>query len=103
MPASLLGLGEHFVLEVSGDSMIEDGILNGDYVVIRKQSTAQNGQTVVAVWNQEATIKKFFQKSGRVELHPANSAYKPMIISAQSGSDFQIKGILVSLIRNLRT
>ena len=81
--------------------MIEEGILDGDHVVIRKQATASNGQTVVAIWNQEATIKKFYRRSGRIELHPANSAYQPFLIEPKDQNEFEIRGVLVSLIRKL--
>ena len=115
VPASLLTRqGEHFALQVSGDSMINDGILNGDTVVIRKQSEARNGQTVVALVNNEATIKRYYRRhttddraSAKIELHPANPAYEPLIIESMvdpdSGStpDFQIAGILVGLIRRV--
>ncbi len=104
VPASLLTPGaKHFVLKVSGNSMIEDGILDGDFVVIREQDTAVNGQTVVALVANEATIKRFYQKRDRIELHPANPAFQPMVLSNlnDSGKDFQIEGILVGLIRRV--
>src|SRR5215469_12069604 len=74
VPASLLGKGEHFVLRVRGDSMIEDGIRDGDYVVVARRSTAQNGQTVVALVRGEATLKKYYAEGSRVRLQPANAA-----------------------------
>jgi repressor LexA len=107
VPASLLpaardGGAENFVLKVTGDSMIEDGILNGDYVVIRKQSHAQNGQTVVALIGNEATIKRYYRKNGKVELHPANPAYQPLIIgSLVEHKEFKIEGVMVGLIRRM--
>jgi repressor LexA len=104
VPASLLSPGaKHFVLKVSGNSMIEDGILDGDFVVIREQDTASNGQTVVALVGNEATIKRFYQKRDRIELHPANPAFEPLVLSNlnDSARDFQIEGILVGLIRRV--
>ena len=103
VPASLLKSGDHFVLRVSGDSMIEDGILNGDYVVIRKQAGASNGQTVVALVGNEATIKRFYRRGSSVELHPANPAYQPLILESLTdvGREFKIEGVLVGLIRRL--
>jgi len=92
-------VGNHFVLKVQGDSMVEEGILEGDYVVFRKQATAQNGQTVVALINNEATIKKYFRRKDKVELHPANEAYKPIIVD--HGEDFRIEGILAGVIRKI--
>ena len=64
--------GDCFVLQVKGDSMEDDGILDGDYVVVRKQPTAENGETVVALVNNEATVKKYFREKNHVELRPAH-------------------------------
>ncbi len=107
VPASLLRQsGEHFVLKVAGSSMIEDGILNGDFVVLRKQSHAENGETVVALLNgQEATIKTYYRRGEKIELHPANPAFAPIVVQAsgKSGSSeegkFRIEGILVGIVR----
>ena len=101
VPSSMLKQGEHFVLKVCGDSMIEEGIMENDLAVIRKQQTANNGQTVVALWNNAATIKKYYNYSDRIELHPANPAYEPIIVRADGVSQIQIEGVLVGLIRNL--
>lgn len=100
VPPSMIKTGAHFVLKVNGDSMIEQGILDGDFVVIKKQVTANNGQTVVALIDNGATIKKYICRSGSIELHPANSAYKPIIVGAES--DFRIEGILVGVVRVLK-
>ncbi len=106
VPSSLLRSGEYFVLQVQGLSMIEDGILDGDYVVVRKQSTAENGQTVVALvpqsaGNPGATIKRYHrgQQTGTIELRPANPDFQPMIFDAESGADIRIEGILAGVIR----
>jgi repressor LexA len=96
VPSSMIGFGNHYALTISGESMIEDGILDGDLIVVKEQRTARNGETVVAVIDNEATVKKFYQKSNQIELHPANSSMKPIIVTQ---GDFQIKGILVGLIR----
>jgi repressor LexA len=102
VPASMLRGGENFVLRVTGDSMIEDGILNGDYVVIKKQDRAENGQTVVALIGNEATIKRFYKKAGKVELHPANPAFQPIVIeSLVENPEFKIEGVLVGVIRQM--
>jgi len=102
VPASLLKGGDHFVLKVTGESMIEDGILNGDFVVIKKQDVANNGQTVVALVGNEATIKRFYRQGSRVELHPANPAFQPLILESLTESrEFKIEGVLVGLIRRL--
>jgi repressor LexA len=112
VPASLIKGGDHFVLRVTGASMIEDGILDGDYVVIRKQDGANNGQTVVALVGNEATLKRYYRRGNKIELHPANPAYQPLIIegararsagahdeSSVESTDFHIEGVLVGLIR----
>lgn len=106
VPSSLLKSGEYFVLQVQGLSMIEDGILDGDYVVVRKQSTAENGQTVVALVPQGtaypgATIKRYYrgQQTGTIELRPANPDFQPMVFDAESGADIRIEGILAGVIR----
>lgn len=104
VPASMIKGGENFVLKVTGDSMIDEGILQGDFVVIRKQAQAQNGQTVVALIGNEATIKKYYRKGGKVELHPANPAYQPLIIeSLVDSTEFKIAGVLVGVIRRLES
>jgi len=75
--------GEEFLLRVRGESMIEAGILPGDYVVVRRQQTAQNGEIVVALAGEdeaadEATVKRFFRESGRIRLQPENQAMEPL-------------------------
>ncbi|MCT4641356.1 MAG: transcriptional repressor LexA [Bacteriovoracaceae bacterium] len=96
VPEHMIGKGSHYALTISGESMIEDGILDGDTVIIKEQKTANNGDTVVAVIDNEATIKKFYKNKKQIELHPANSTMTPIIVN---NGDFQIKGILVGLIR----
>jgi len=89
----------HFALKVKGDSMIEDGIFEGDVIVCRHQQTAHQGQTVVAVIEGEATVKRMYKKQGRIELHPANSTMEPFFIDQNSG-DFKLAGVLVGLMRS---
>ena len=91
---------ETFALRVNGESMGDDGILPGDLVIIHKQATARNGQTVVAVLNQEATIKKYYKKADRIELHPANETLRPIVVMPHD--QFQIEGVMVGLIRHCR-
>ena len=95
------GMGTFFVLKVRGDSMIEDGILNGDQVIIKKQPTALNGQTVVALLDNQATIKRFFKYSDRVELQPANPAFAPIVVSEEMmrEKNFRIEGVLAGVMR----
>ncbi|PLX83181.1 MAG: repressor LexA [Desulfuromonas sp.] len=98
VPPSMAGRGENFVLRVKGDSMVGDGILDGDYVVVRKQASADSGQTVVALIDGEATVKRLHRRSESVELHPANPAMAP--ITVEPGSDFRIEGVVVGVIRH---
>ncbi|MCF8060294.1 MAG: transcriptional repressor LexA [Bacteriovoracaceae bacterium] len=98
VPLNLLKKGgQHFALRVQGESMIEDGILDGDLAIIQAQSTASTGQTIVAVIDGEATLKKFYKKKEIVELHPANHTMKPILVNSQH--DLKIVGKLVGLLR----
>lgn len=90
---------EHFCLLVEGDSMIEAGILSGDYAVIRRQSHAQDGSIVVASVDGQATLKTLYRKKGRVELHAANPKYAPIVVMAPA--QLRIEGILSGILRNL--
>jgi repressor LexA len=88
------------VLRVEGESMRDDGILPGDLVVVRKQSSAQPGERVVALINGEATIKRYYPRSKSVELRPMNKDMRPILV--KQNSDFSIRGIVVGLIRHYR-
>jgi len=96
VPPSLAGPGERYALRVRGDSMIEDGIRDGDVVVVRRAETAQSGQTVVAVVDGEATLKRFHRRGDAVELRPANAALAPIVARADRVA---IRGVLVGLLR----
>ena len=96
VPPSMVGKGEHFVLRVKGDSMRDDGILDGDYVVVRKQSTVENGETVVALVDNEATVKRYYKRRNHVELRPAHKGMKP--IRVRSGG-LRIEGKVVGVMR----
>jgi repressor LexA len=97
VPAALLGAGEHFALEVSGDSMVEAGILDGDYALIRKADVAREGEIVVAlVDDAEATLKYFRREGAMVRLDPANRAYEPQ--RYQPGQ-VRVQGRLAGLLR----
>jgi len=90
-------VSDRFVLEVRGDSMIEDQICNGDYVVCRKTSNAYNGQTVVALLDTgEATLKRFYREKDGIRLQPANSKYEPILVK-----DCLVQGVVVGVIRTL--
>jgi repressor LexA len=96
-PPEMLGSGDHFALEVRGDSMIEAGILDGDTVIIRRTNTAQNGDIVVAlVDDEEATLKRFRRKGGSIALEAANPAYETRIFGPDR---VKIQGRLVGLLR----
>ena len=97
VPPEMLGSGEHFALEVRGDSMVEAGILDGDTVIIRRTNTAQNGDIVVAlVDGEEATLKRFRRKGGSIALEAANPAYETRIFGPDR---VRIQGKLVGLLR----
>ena len=97
VPAALLGPGEHYALEVSGDSMVEEGILDGDFALIRKVDTARDGEIVVAlVNNEEATLKTFRREGNMIRLDPANRHYEPQRYRPEQVT---IQGRLSGLIR----
>jgi repressor LexA len=93
----LLGGPNHFALQVRGQSMIEDHIADGDFVIIRKQETADNGQRVVAMINNEVTLKRFYKKKDQIRLQPANESMEPIIVSPSE--DTKILGVLVGVVR----
>jgi repressor LexA len=96
VPPMLLRTGTHFVMEVRGDSMIDDGIREGDLVIVQQQATPNNGDTVVAVVHGEATIKRFYRRGTEVELQPANAHMTPLRVDAQ---DVEVKGVVAGLMR----
>ena len=97
VPAALLGPGEHYALEVAGDSMVEEGILDGDYALIRRQETARDGEIVVALINEEeATLKTFRREGQMIRLDPANRRYDPQ---RYRPAQIQIQGRLAGLLR----
>ena len=97
VPAALLGTGEHYALEVSGDSMIEAGIFDGDYALVKKTDTARDGEIVIAlVRGEEATLKYLRRENGMVRLDPANAAYDPQVYAPD---EVQVQGKLAGLLR----
>ena len=97
VPAALLGAGDHYALEVSGDSMVEAGILDGDYALIRRAETARDGDIVVAlVDDAEATLKYFRREGAMVRLDPANRAYDPQRYRPEQ---IRVQGKLAGLLR----
>ena len=97
VPAALLGPGEHYALEVSGDSMVEAGILDGDYALIRRADTARDGDIIVAlIADSEATLKYFRREGAMIRLDPANRAYDPQ---RYKPNQVQVQGKLAGLLR----
>lgn len=96
LPRSLVGDGTLFLLEVSGDSMVDAAICNGDYVVIRKESTADDGEIVAAMIDGEATVKTLSRKEGQVWLLPHNDAYDPI-----DGTNASILGVVTAVLRKV--
>ncbi|EAT09225.1 transcriptional repressor LexA [Sphingobium sp. 10 DY56-G10] len=97
VPAALLGSGDHYALEVSGDSMVEAGILDGDFALIQRTDVAREGQIVVAlIDDNEATLKYFRRDGARVRLDPANPAYEPQVYDPRQ---VRIQGKLAGLLR----
>jgi repressor LexA len=96
LPRQMVGQGNVFMLKVQGDSMIDAAICDGDYVVVREQKTAENGDIVAAMLDHEATVKVFKQRDGNTWLLPRNSAYEPI-----DGSFAEVMGKVVAVIRSV--
>ncbi len=96
LPRDLVGEGELFMLRVAGESMINAGILDGDLVIVRHQPSANNGEIVVAMIDDEATVKRFYREHGHFRLQPENDAMEPIIIQ-----DVVVLGKVVSVFRML--
>ncbi len=97
VPAALLGAGEHFALEVAGDSMVEAGILDGDFALIRKQEVARDGEIVVAlIEDSEATLKYFRREGAMIRLDPANRSYDPQ---RYAPAQVRVQGKLAGILR----
>ncbi|RMF87156.1 MAG: transcriptional repressor LexA [Nitrospinota bacterium] len=100
VPADMVRRGRTYALRVRGNSMIDEHILDGDYVIVEERQTAYNGEIVIALLNrEEATIKKFYQEKGGIRLQPANPALEPIIIRE---GEFAIQGVVIGLIRKFR-
>ena len=100
LPARFINGGAHFMLKVRGDSMIEAGILDGDYILVRSQATAHNGEIVVAMvqgQESEATVKTFYKENGHIRLQPENSAMEPIIVP-----DATVLGLVKGVFRYLQ-
>jgi repressor LexA len=99
VPEGLLGRGEHFALRARGDSMVEDGIFEGDLLLVQKRDNAERGQTVVALIDGEATVKRFYRLGAQIELRPANPKYEPIMLEE---AQVLIRGVVVALLRRYR-
>ena len=88
---------ENYVLKVNGNSMIDDQVRDGDYIIVKRTETAHNGETVVALVNHEATLKRYYMGDKGIELHPQNSDFD--IIHVKPADDFQINGIILAVFR----
>jgi repressor LexA len=98
VPEDLVGRRETYVLQVKGDSMIDEQIRDGDYVIVENRKTARDGEMVIALLDEErATLKKFFrEKGGRVRLQPANARMKPILVD---GGNLRIQGVVIGVLR----
>lgn len=97
VPADMVGNGAHYVLQVKGDSMIEENIQSDDYVIIKPRETAQNGEMVIALINgEEATLKKFYRENGQIRLQPANRTMEPIIVP---DDQVRIRGLVIGVMR----
>jgi len=97
VPEAMMGRGESFVLQVRGDSMIDEQIRDGDFVVLEKRTRVHNGDVVVALIDgQEATLKKFFRDGGLIRLEPANAAMTPITVAADR---VRVQGVVIGLMR----
>lgn len=98
VPAFMVGSKNSYVLQVKGQSMIDDGIHDGDYVVVQEKEVPSNGDTVVALVNNgEATLKRYYKEANRIRLQPANSTMEPIYV--EPGTPIKIQGVLIGLIR----
>ena len=96
IPIDFVGNSESFMLTVSGESMIEAGILDGDYILVKKQNVAQNGQIVVALIDDSATVKTFYKEKDHIRLQPENSSMDPILVP-----DCQILGRVAGVFRKM--
>ena len=97
IPDVMLGNGNHFILRVHGESMIDAGIMDGDYIIVRQQSEASNGDIIVAMLDDSATVKRFYKEDGRYRLQPENPTMEPIYTR-----DLTILGEVVSLFRLIK-
>jgi repressor LexA len=99
VPEALLRGEDHFALKVVGDSMVDDGIRDGDIVIVKRQRDARNGQTVIALIGDDATIKQYHRRGAHIELRPANPRMRPIVVGED---DLQVQGVVIGLIRKFQ-
>jgi repressor LexA len=99
IPEAMLGRRETFALRVQGDSMVGDGILNNDLIVVEVRDDAPNGATVVALVRGEATVKRLYRERGRIRLQPANDRVAPIVVAER---DVDVRGVVIGLLRQYR-
>ncbi len=99
LDANVAGSEEAFLLRVQGDSMIDEGIMEGDLILVRRTSTVRNGEIVVARMGDETTVKRFYDIAGRIVLEPANKKYKPILV--EDKENFFLEGRVVALFREM--
>ena len=99
LPEEMLGRRETYVLKVRGDSMIEDHILDGDYIVVEKRDRADNGEIVVALIENEATVKRYYREAGRIRLQPSNAALGPIYVDE---GRLRIQGVVIGILRKMQ-
>ena len=100
LPPDFVGRNQTYVLRVRGNSMIDEQIRDGDYVIVEDRKTAENGETVIALLgNNEVTLKRFFREGNQIRLQPANSAMEPILVGA---ADLRIQGIVIGVMRRYR-
>src|SRR5690349_24403313 len=97
VPEDLVGRRETYVLRVRGNSMIDEQICDGDFVIVEDRKTAQNGETVVALLSgADVTLKKFYRENGKVRLQPANVTIEPIVVPAEQ---VQVQGVVIGVMR----
>lgn len=99
VPKDLLGRGGNYVLKVKGESMIEDHICDGDFIIVEKRDHAENGEIVVALVGSEATVKRYYRESGRIRLQPANSSMQPIYAD---GDAVKVQGVVIGILRKMK-
>ena len=100
LPADMMGKGETYVLKVQGDSMVEDHVLDGDFVIVERRDQARNGELVVALIDKsEATLKRFYRDGELIRLDPANPAYQPMYYDE---GEVTVQGVVIGILRKFR-